>query len=244
MRLGQFCFRPHPVPTLALTVMLPLFVMLGIWQLDRAAYKRELSAARQRQDQQPPLVLEELMDSAKVMAFREVRAAGRFEQQHQVFIENRKYRGRNGYHVVTPLKLSDSEVRVLVNRGWVPPAPNPDLLPVVETPAKTVQVTGVVDIPAPPALALDQGNALQDGPARWPYLTVERFASGVNYPVQPFVILQSPQDEHGFVRAWPRHRPNDAMHIGYALQWFAFAAIALILYLYLSVSRARPGIDR
>ena len=244
MRLGQFCFRPRPVPTLALAILLPLFAVLGVWQLDRAAYKRELGAARQRQDKAPPLVIERLMDSAKVAEFRKVRATGRFEQRHQVFIENRKYQGRNGFHVVTPLKLNDSEVRVLVNRGWIPRARDPNLLPAVETPVKTVQVSGVINIPAPPALALDTGSSRLDRPARWPYLTVERFAAGVDYPVQPFVILQSPQDEHGFVRAWPKHQPNDAMHIGYALQWFAFAVIALIVYLYLSVSRDRPGIER
>ena len=244
MRLGQFCFHPRAVPTLALTILLPLFLALGLWQLDRAAYKRELSAARQRQDQEPPLVIEQLMDSAKLMEFRKVRATGRFERQHQLFIENRKYQGRNGYHVVTPLKLDNSEVRVLVNRGWVPQARDPSLLPAVETPVKRLQVSGVVNIPAPPALALDDGSSRLQRPARWPYLTVERFAAGVDYPVQPFVILQSPQDEHGFVRAWPQQRPNDAMHIGYALQWFAFAAIALIIYLYLSVARDPTGIDR
>lgn len=244
MRFGQFCFRPRLVLTLALMILLPLFLWLGFWQLDRAAYKRELSATRQRQDQQPALVIEQLMESATAMEFRKVRVTGRFEQERQLFIENRKYQGRNGYHVVTPLILNNSEIRVLVNRGWVPPAEDRSLLPVVATPAKTLRVSGVIDIPSPPALALAEEPAPLSGPVHWPYLTVERFAAGVDYPVQPFVILQSPQDDHGFVRAWPKRIPNDAMHIGYAIQWFAFAAIALIIYLRLSVSRQHQGVDR
>ena len=166
---------------------------------------------------------------------------GRFEQAHQLFLENRKYQGRNGYHVVTPLKMDNSDIRVLVNRGWVPLAPDRRALPTVETPANAIEVSGIAHIPAPPALALNQDSPRLQGPVRWPYLTIERFAGAVDYPVQPFVILQSPDDAHGFVRAWPRPVPNDAMHIGYALQWFAFAAIALIIYLRLSVTRNRSS---
>jgi surfeit locus 1 family protein len=184
------------------------------------------------------------MASATAMEFRKVRVTGRFEQERQLFIENRKYQGRNGYHVVTPLILNNSEVRVLVNRGWVPSAEDLSVLPEVATPAKTIGVSGVIDIPSPPALALTEETAPLSGPVRWPYLTVERFGAAVDYPVQPFVILQSPQDDHGFVRAWPKRKPNDAMHIGYAIQWFAFAAIALIIYLRLCVSRQHQGVDR
>ena len=177
------------------------------------------------------------------MRFRKVRVTGHFQKQHQVLIENRKYQSRNGYHVVTPLRLNNSDTRVLVNRGWVPPAARGDALPMVETPEESVQVTGVVHIPEPPALALDDDSAPLTGPVRWPYLTIERFAAGVDYPVQPFVILQSPQDDHGFVRAWPKRAANDTLHIGYAMQWFAFAVIVSIIYLRLSVTKNLQDAD-
>ena len=69
-------------------------------------------------------------------------------------------------------------------------------------------------------------------------MTVELFAAGVGYPVQPFVLLQSRDDAHGFIRDWPREMPKEGMHLGYAIQWFAFALISLGIYLKLSLVRS------
>jgi surfeit locus 1 family protein len=68
-------------------------------------------------------------------------------------------------------------------------------------------------------------------------MTVELFAATVDYPVQPFVILQNPGEPNGFTRQWPREVPKEGMHLGYAIQWFAFAAIAFGFYLRLSLTR-------
>jgi surfeit locus 1 family protein len=72
---------------------------------------------------------------------------------------------------------------------------------------------------------------------RWPYMTVELFAATVDYALEPFVILQDPQDAGGFVRQWPVEMPKEGMHLGYAIQWFAFALISLGFYLRLSLVR-------
>ncbi len=60
------------------------------------------------------------------------------------------------------------------------------------------------------------------------------------HPLQSVVLLQDPDDAHGFARYWPREFPKEGMHIGYAIQWFAFAVIALGIFLRLSLSRDRP----
>ena len=52
------------------------------------------------------------------------------------------------------------------------------------------------------------------------------------------MMLQSPQDDSGFVRQWPEPQANVGMHIGYAIQWFAFALIALLVWLRLSLQRS------
>jgi surfeit locus 1 family protein len=139
--------------------------------------------------------------------------------------------------VITPLRIGGSDVRVLVNRGWVP-APHDGTLPAAEVPAGTVEVNGVAETPSAPALVLHDG---QDGARiwgkRWPYMTVELFAAGAGYPVQPFVVLQRSDDAHGFTRDWPREMPKEGMHLGYAIQWFAFALISLGIYLKLSLVR-------
>jgi surfeit locus 1 family protein len=76
---------------------------------------------------------------------------------------------------------------------------------------------------------------------RWPYLTVELFAAAAGYRVLPVVILQDPEGPQGFLRSWPRELPKEGMHIGYAIQWFAFALIAMVLWLRLSLVRRSKG---
>ena len=46
-----------------------------------------------------------------------------------------------------------------------------------------------------------------------------------------------PRSEFGFAREWPRIDTKVGMHIGYALQWLAFALIAFATYLYVSTRR-------
>jgi surfeit locus 1 family protein len=104
-------------------------------------------------------------------------------------------------------------------------------------------VTGQAHIPAPPALALHSGaDAATAWSGRWPYLTVDLYRATVSHPVQPVVILLDPSSEGGFVRDWPREMPKEGMHLGYAVQWFAFALIALAIWVRLSIETRRgPG---
>ena len=242
MRLGEYQFRFRAVPTLLLALPVPLFVALGLWQLDRAEQKREWSATLAERVQQPPVRLSGPVADPGALRWRPVQARGWFEPEQQIFLENRTQGGRPGVQVVTPLRLEGSDYRVLVNRGWLALDQQGEL-PAVATPEGLVEVSGAVDSPSPPALALDQGSAAGWG-RRWPYLTLELFRGTVAYPLVPLLSLQSPADPHGFGRAWPRDVPKEGMHLGYALQWFAFALIALVIYGRLSLERIDLEVNR
>jgi surfeit locus 1 family protein len=101
-----------------------------------------------------------------------------------------------------------------------------------------VIVNGLIQQPSPPALAL--GNP-SDWDRAWPYFTVEDYAARVDFPVLPLLLLQDPADTSGFVREWRIKEPTPWMHIGYAIQWFAFALIALVIYLRLSMQGPREA---
>jgi len=237
MQFGDLKFRFHWVPTLLLALPIPLFVVLGIWQLDRAEQKREQTRLLSGRAQLPPFELNSLVDDPEGLRFRALQARGAYDAEGQILIENRRQNNRTGFHVITPLHVVGSEIRVLVNRGWIPagedgsppPAPVPD---------GEITVTGMTHIPAPPALVLHGGmDAAQDWGTRWPYLTVDLYAAAKGFPIQPVVILLDKDAPDGFQRTWPREMPKEGMHIGYAIQWFAFALIALVLWLRLSLVR-------
>jgi len=236
-------FRPQAIPTIIVVLLVPLFCGLGLWQLDRAGQKRQLAAHLEARRKLPALSLSDLspaepIDNAESEAFRRVTAVGRYLPQKTVLIENRKHLGRIGFHVITPLRLADSERVVLINRGWIPREQLADPQSVPPTPEGEVRVSGDVTLLHPPALALafepDTGESLP----RWPYLTLDHFARWSGLPTLPFAVLQSPADADGFVRDWPQPQFSDTMHIGYAIQWFAFALIALVIWLRLSLPRS------
>lgn len=235
MNLRDYQFQPRILPTAAVVIALPLLVGLGVWQLDRRAEKEALAADLARLRQLPPMELNAANADAPISAHRRLAAEGRFETDRQIFLENRRQGNRIGYEVITPLRLADSERRLMVDRGWLPaegqqppPAPAPDA---------RVRVEGIGQVPNPPVMAL--GNPGDWGQS-WPYFTLEDYASRERIPLLPVMLLLSPDSPNGFQRNWPEERPNPMMHLGYAIQWFAFALIAALIYLRLSFERKEP----
>jgi len=238
MRFGDLEIRFRWIPTLLLAIPIPLFISLGFWQLDRADQKREQAHILAERAEMPALEINAPITDPETLRFRKLWARGSFEAAGQILIENRRQGNRTGFHVITPLHTEGSDLRVLVNRGWIPAEADGSPTP-VQVPEGTVTVTGEAHIPSPPALVLISGpEAAKEWGERWPYLTVELYAARAGYPVQPVVILQDPADADGFVRSWPREMPKEGMHIGYAIQWFAFALIALVLWLRLTLVRS------
>lgn len=241
MRFVELKFHFRWVPTLLLVLPIPLFVALGVWQIDRAEQKREQARVLGERAGMPALEFGGPVSDPEALRFRKLRARGTFEADGQILIENRRQGNRIGFHVITPLRILRSGSRVLVNRGWIAAAGDgsPVAAPV---PEGEVIVTGEAYIPAPPALVLHGGpEAVKDWGRRWPYLTLELYRMATGTQVQPVVILQHPDDAGGFLRVWPREMPKEGMHIGYAIQWFAFALIALVLWLRLSLARGAEG---
>lgn len=216
-----------------MVILLPLFCALGVWQLDRAELKRQLASTQEARRKLPTVRIGEDRSDPASWEFRSLQAEGRFLPQWTLLIENRKHLGRNGYHVITPLQLSDSGEILLVNRGWVSEQELNDNAP-PPTPQDRVRIHGRYHRPQPPALALAFSATGTDKPPHWPYLTLEHFAQWSGLSPLPFALLQTSEDSDGFIRDWPRPSFKVGMHIGYAIQWFAFAAITGLLWLRLS----------
>lgn len=232
-------FRPQTVPTVIVVILLPLFTGLGIWQLDRAEQKRQLAAALEARRKLPAISLHQGLPDAGEREFRKFSAVGRYLAEHTVLIEHRKHRGRSGFHVITPVQISGTDQVVLINRGWIARErmTNAASLP---TPSGIQRVSGVITLPQPPAMELDFSDSTDPPPPRWPYLTLDHFASWSGLELLPFAVLQSPGENGGFVRQWPQPRIGDAMHIGYAIQWFAFALIVFLIWFRLSLAKPIP----
>ena len=239
MRFGKFQFQPGWLATAATVCLLPLFILLGLWQLDRAEQKRALIENYVARSDEPPLRLVGEQADAAHMRNRRVFARGHYDSSRQLLLDNKIQQSRPGYHVLTPFFLSDEQVAVLVNRGWVPLGASRERLPEIGTGEQSRTVTGVVHVPSPPPLALgDSGDSVPG----WPKVIqrVDRIAleQRLQTRLLPYTVRLSPQEDDGYIRDWkPHFRTPTEKHQAYAVTWFGFAVLLLVLFVGLNLSR-------
>ena len=193
------------VPLLVAALVAALCVRLGIWQLDRLAQRKARNAMIEAAFRETP-VPAELVIGDSVGRFRRVIASGHWDYARETALGPRTRNGAPGVHIVTPIVLRDERTEILVNRGWVysPDARTIDLARWRE--GDRGDVTGYVD--EPPSSLRATGASMYIvaiGDSSAPALEVNR----------PARLSAPPFDEQG-------------PHLGYAVQWFSFAAIALI----------------
>ncbi len=208
------------------------FVLLGNWQARRAEAKRTLGAELERSLKSPPADLSTVIDASSLIHKR-VLARGRFVAERTVLLDNKLRRGRPGYEVVTPLALAGSEWHVLVNRGWIAAPGSRETLPDVRTSSGELTVVGIALERLPHAL---QAGTPSTGTVRQ-NLDLGAFAAETGLRLQPLVIEQHSDTGDGLVRDWPRPDLGIERHESYALQWYLFAGLALVLLAVLSIRR-------
>ncbi len=225
-------------------LMLPLLVLLGFWQLDRAKQKQTIQQALEHQQdlgpiawheyagplitQAEPALSERDEDPASPMSFRQIRLEGRYETDRTWLLENQIYQGRNGYHVVTPLILPDG-ARVLVNRGWIMGTGYRDSLPAFETPADAVKLVGELRNPSLNRLLAGAEPRSGDWPRQILSLDPVAAASDLDGPVWSHVFYPQADMPGVFITNFQPITVTADKHLGYALQWFGLAVALIVL---------------
>ena len=230
-------YQPRLIPTLATAAGLGLFVHLGYWQHTKAQKTEAAVALYEQRSHLPPAAIDaRLLDPRDADAARYT-VRGQYEPDLQFFVDNRQERGVPGVHVITPLKIDQSDTRILINRGWIAWPQGRGVLPTVPVPEGTVRVTGIAQAPSTkqPFLMPDRPEPSE---RLWTRVDLERFAGLVKHTVQPVVLLQDAADaQDGLVRHWTAPEDRTARHRGYALQWFGMAAALFLFYAATSVRR-------
>lgn len=248
MRIGKWQFRPTLWPTVATLILLPVLIALGIWQLQRADYKRLLLAEYHRATSLPPVSLNTALADGSLAGlprYRHVRAQGHYDGSRQILLDDMQQGGRVGYEVVTPLVLQPGGRMVLVDRGFIARAPGVQALPDVRVSEGTRDIEGILGILPVPGLRLGKVRV----PQGWPKLML--FPSHPTLAqlygaqlLQPVLLLDAAQPD-GFVRDW---RPNigfpPVRHDAYALQWFALALALVIIWIVVNSRRSTHDANR
>jgi surfeit locus 1 family protein len=219
-------------------------VALGLWQLRRLDEKRALNAALDSALAAPPLRCVTPLPALADVRDRLVRVSGVYDEARQFVIPGHEREGVPGVRVITPLLLDGGSAAVLVDRGWLAADD-----PLAARPAERAEpgeraVLGLARAIARGARGPALLRAAGDSAAPWVAgaLDLDSLAARVPYALAPFVVEQLPGAGVPAVPARARPRPYDeSVHLSYALQWFAFAVIAVIGPLALARARRRAA---
>ena len=231
---------PRRLTLLALLLVAAAFVRLGFWQLSRLEERRAANRAAAAARAEPPRELGTGADwTAAELNERWVKASGEFDHEHEVVIRGQAFQGTPGVWVVTPLRLARNDSAVLVLRGFVPAADavRADVDSLREP--GTVRVHGLAT-PIPSGGGHPLAHA---GRTTWARLDLAALRGRLPYPLLPVLVRQTP--DSGLPRS-PHRLPapelNEGPHLSYAVQWFAFAAMA-VAFGVLVVRRGGRGKD-
>ena len=238
--VGRRVFSPSWLMTGITIVLLMLFVSLGRWQWGRAEFKQrlaqEFAASTARVDE---LGAQRAIDLPR---FARVEVRGQWDGSRQFLLDNRTRDGRAGYEVLTPLVLEDGRW-LLVNRGWVPFGGYRDQLPDVRLDAPGVRaVRGLLDELPQPGLA--SGRAPPATSGSWPRVTAFPQAAELarSLGVDPGrlesrVLLLDETAAGGYVRGWQPFVKGPEQNWSYAIQWWSFAVLLIVLYVALNLRK-------
>src|SRR6266853_857050 len=224
------------VPSLAAAAAFAVLLSLGLWQLDRKAWKEGLIATIEQRLSAPPVVLPApatwpWLRSAED-EFLRVAVTAEFLNDREALVYTsgstmREGSGGPGYWVFTPARLAGGAL-VMVNRGFVPdgrqaPAARPD-----GQVAGPINMVGVLRWPEPPGVFTPAGDPIRN---LWFSRDSNAIAAAKGVSVAPFYLeLESPDPPGGLPRAGRLHPTLPNNHFGYALTWLGLACVLVGVY--------------
>lgn len=235
-------FKPTWIGTLITFICIPIFIKLGYWQYEKALLKQKIQANfEQISASQAPNLKDYLLNS-EILEFKKVEVSGEYDVKFQILIDNKVENSLAGYHVITPLKIQNTETYVLVNRGWIQGNKLRNDIPVFDTPAGVLKIKGMAWLPTRKIFTLEDKTVqpAESGAWQlvWQNLDMQKYVKTAPIKILPVIIkLDSNSPSGGFVRNWQMSADRIVTHLGYAYQWFGFAFAALGIYLYLSFKK-------
>ena len=237
---GRWHFVPRLATSLAALVAVMLFSRLGVWQMQRADQARAVQAQEAEGERQPAIDLARV-PAARMpdLLWRPVTVAGVWQARAMVLLDNQIEAGRAGYRAYGLLQPTGCACALLVDLGWLAIGPDRARLPgleVLREPGMPVRGR-LMPLPAAGIGVRNDVEMLPGGVQRVQRLDPAALQAGHGIQVLPLVLYP----DRGAARGTAQHRQRAASradrHTAYAVQWFAFALIAAILYVALNLRR-------
>jgi surfeit locus 1 family protein len=198
-----------------------VFIRLGFWQIDRLHQRRARNAQVSVRLAEPIAPIDSPRDTS---SFRRGIVRGEPDYFNEIVLTGRSRQGSPGVYIITPVRRIGSDSAVLVIRGWVysPDAATVDLTRWHE---RQNAFTGyVLSLPSASSPAPQQpasGRKVRT-------LTRENVRRLIPYPVATRYLVSQDSAADSTPARLALPALDDGPHLSYAIQWFAFAAIAIV----------------
>lgn len=231
----------------AMLILAVVFVSLGNWQLNRAEYRRIIAETITAGQDATIVTLSTQSTLDGLLPWQPASVTGTWRPEQSFLLDNRNLDGRPGLWLATPLELAPDR-SLLVVRGWLArPIAQFNGLPEITAPNGLITLEGEVATHIPRLYSLGEEEpiqfidkttltiredqttlALKDLPRRQ-NVSITELSDDLDQAFLPFVLLQtSTVADDLFVRQWPKPSIDADKNVGYAIQWFGFAGIALV----------------
>ncbi len=209
---------------LALGVALMLvFAALGVWQLERRAWKHDLIARVEARIHAAPAPLPALDGTApSELEYRRVTVTGTFDHARETMVQAVTELG-GGSWVLTPLTTAEGRT-ILINRGFVPPEMRDQRNRPGTTINGPVAITGLARLSEPGGAFLRNNDPETD---RWYSRDVPAIAAarGLDRVTAFFIDAEAGPDPDAFPVGGLTVVQFRDTHLVYALTWFVLAGM-------------------
>jgi surfeit locus 1 family protein len=221
-------FSPSLVSTLATLFLLPVLIGLGMWQLDRAAEKKALE--KEFANKMSSLSITAIQNvNDPHLRYRRLQVTGYFDNEHTLFIDNKTYHQKIGYHVVTPFIIPQQERVLLLNRGFIEIKNRK--MPLLKNVLGLHTLSGLIYFPSKSfMLKKEADNKVVHWPMVLQTIDLKHMEGLLDKHTYPFYLLLEKGDEQELVRDWHPVNFPSYRHTGYAVQWFLLAFTLIVIY--------------
>lgn len=231
----KFIFRPGIF--LFSFFFIILFCNLGIWQLHRSHYKKNLLTTFQQRLTEAPKPFLQIANTINTneLQFQSVKLEGYYLNDLTMFVQNQFYQDQLGYEVLTPVKIDGQQKLLLIDRGWIPA----NKIHSIDKVLGKQPIVGYIKLINEYQFILGK-NIMQPNslPLILQKINIQDISQNTHRLFYPY-ILRLTTVQHAFIRHWIITTMTPERHMGYAIQWFTMAFVLLLAFLGFSFEKVK-----
>ena len=225
------------IPSVLIVATIAFLTSLGFWQLDRANEKRAIEASIQKANTG---IVELIADENRLLEkeYYQVRLKGQYLSNKQFIYDNQIVDQVSGYYVLTPFKLENQSVAIVVNRGFIPWNGDREKLADISIEKNKSEIKVQISKPIK-RIELKPSEISNNFPTLIQAVDLVKMSeiAGVNFSSMVGLLDASMDD--GFVRKWEPYTGSIEKHIGYAVQWFLMAIVLGIIGIRIAIKQRK-----